>query len=218
MAGSEEQEAGGSVKGASALRMPYALLPGFMGSDFARQLVDAGCADPARHSRAEVTSPNEKRALDPGSRRSWTIENPPNLLENFEATIEQRLGELCTRVGLHAPDNPFIECGLSAYRDGDYFRPHVDLFTETKRAYATYDRMLTAVYYAHREPAGFKGGELVLHPPFGAGESAIVAPANDLLVLFPSFVPHEVREVRVPGDALEDARFSINCWAGRRIG
>lgn len=216
MAGSEEQEAGGSVKGASGLRVPYALLPGFMGGDFARQLVDAGCADPALHSRAEVTSPKEKRALDPGSRRSWDIENPPKLLETFEAAIALRLGELCTQVGLTAPDNPFIESGLSAYRDGDYFRPHVDLFTEAKRAYATYDRMLTAVYYAHRDSAGFTGGELVLHPPFGAGESAIVAPANDLLVIFPSFVPHEVCEVRVPGDALDDARFSINCWVGRR--
>ena len=218
MAGSEEQEAGEAVKGAGVLRVPHALLPGFMGADFAQRLVAAGSSDGGTLTRAQITSPEEKRALDEGSRRSWNIADPPNLLAQFEAIIAKRLAELCALVGIAAPDKPFIESGLSAYRDGDYFRPHVDLFTEAKRAHATYDRMLTAVYYAHREPAGFTGGELVLHPLFGAGETVTIVPANDLLVLFPSFVPHEVREVRVPGDALENARFSINCWAGRRIG
>ena len=216
MAGDEEQEGGGSVKAHAPLRLPHARLRGFMGDRFAQELAQTVCADPASLTRALVTSPEEKRALDPDSRRSWEVTGAARLLERFEARIRRDLDSLCEAVGLEAPESPHSECILYAHRDGDFFRPHVDVFTEEKRVHARYDRMLTAVYYAHREPVGFSGGELVLHPPFGIGKSVAIAPENDTLVLFPSFTPHEVRTVHVPGDALEDARFSINCWVGRR--
>ena len=74
--------------------------------------------------------------------------------------------------------------------------------------------MVSAVYYFHRQPRGFSGGQLAIYP-IDAGDAATIEPMHDRLVVFPSFAPHEVLPVTVPGNAFADARFSINCWLRR---
>ena len=216
MSSPEEQDANAPVKPAQGRHLRHTVLPGFMGGDFAQRLVASATGEPELLEPALVTSPQEKRALQSGVRRSWQVSGRDALLAELEGRIRQQLPSLCSAVGLAAPDKPFIDSELSVYRNGDFFGPHVDVFTEEKRAFATYDRELTAVYYAHRQPRAFTGGELVLHPLFGVGEPVEIAPDHDTLVVFPSFTPHEVRPVMLPGDALGDARVSVNCWVGRR--
>jgi len=78
-------------------------------------------------------------------------------------------------------------------------------------------RVLSCVYYFHREPKAFEGGALRIHA-FGSEEDAEfvdIEPRQNSLLVFPAWAPHEVRTVSCPSDAFADARFSVNCWLHR---
>ena len=102
---------------------------------------------------------------------------------------------------------------LAAHGDGDFYRRHIDTFIGQEKA-AT-DRILTGVYYFHTVPKAFTGGELrlfSLRPPEHGGSYQDVVPSCDSLLLFPAWVPHEVRPVSCPGCSFAQSRFAINCW------
>jgi SM-20-related protein len=76
-------------------------------------------------------------------------------------------------------------------------------------------------------PRPFTGGELRLYgfPKWATpGERATplpyvdIEPETDTLVIFPSWLRHEVRPVRVPSGAWSHSRFTINCWIHRASG
>ncbi len=108
-----------------------------------------------------------------------------------------------------------IELELVAHNHGAHFQRHIDTYTTTRSKRG--DRMLSAVYYFHREPKAFAGGALRLHaigdPPDEDGQD--VAPDQNTLVVFPSWGPHEVLPVSCSSGAFEDSRFAVNCWLYR---
>ncbi|MET4700012.1 SM-20-related protein [Constrictibacter sp. MBR-5] len=112
---------------------------------------------------------------------------------------------------------PFALTGLSmelaAHGDGDFYQRHIDTFVAGGAS--TSDRMLTGVYYFHVVPRPFTGGELRLHSLRVAedgGSHVDVEPRDDRMLLFPAWVPHEVRPVSCPGGGFAQSRFAINCW------
>jgi SM-20-related protein len=120
--------------------------------------------------------------------------------------------------GLNEPNAELRECEISAYGDGGHFCAHIDTDERLGRV-----RILSCVYYFALTPRRFCGGELRLYgfPILSAeGRSATasfvdVTPETDTLVVFPSWLRHEVRPVRVPSRAWTDSRFTINCWMHR---
>jgi Rps23 Pro-64 3,4-dihydroxylase Tpa1-like proline 4-hydroxylase len=110
------------------------------------------------------------------------------------------------------------EFGVIAYRDGDYFRAHIDTFDLIHKV-----RVVSCVYYFAATPPRFGGGALRLHgfpKPSADGKPTPpphvdVAPESDTLVAFPAWLRHEVLPVRVPSGAWCDSRFAINCWLHR---
>jgi SM-20-related protein len=114
------------------------------------------------------------------------------------------------------------EFEITAYPNGGHIGEHIDTQTQIKRV-----RILSCVYYFAATPRRFNGGELRLfrfpkRPVDGVASSASsassfveVAPDTDTLVLFPSWLRHQVMPVRVPSGAWSDARFTINCWVHR---
>ena len=108
-----------------------------------------------------------------------------------------------------------IELELAAHNDGAHFVLHADTYTRDKVARG--DRMLSAVYYFHREPKRFDGGMLRLHR-LGAkpGDPGVdIAPEQNSLLVFPSWGPHEVLPVSCPSHEFADSRFAVNCWVYR---
>ncbi|MQP65971.1 2OG-Fe(II) oxygenase [Niveispirillum sp. SYP-B3756] len=106
-----------------------------------------------------------------------------------------------------------LEMELVAHGDGAFYRRHID--TRTGLMDRTTDRALTGVFYFHVEPKKYSGGALRLHSilPVGQGGSFLdITPEQDMLLLFPSWAPHEVRPVSCPSNAFMDQRFAINCW------
>jgi SM-20-related protein len=133
------------------------------------------------------------------------------------ARLTALLPELCTELGLAPFELHRFEFDALAYGDGAFFRRHIDTLAGAIGEHSPDERILTAVYYFHREPQGFSGGELRLSP-VAHNPAAVrdIAPHRNMLVAFPSWAPHEVLPVRCPSGKFADSRFAINFWARRR--
>ena len=138
----------------------------------------------------------------------------------FRQQVLGAVPELARALGVAAFAVEQIQLSLIAYNDGDFYREHVD--TEPSRDRADVervgDRVLSAVYYFHREPKAYSGGALRLHAFNPASDRfEDVAPEQNSLIAFASFARHEVRPVICPSRRFEDSRFAINCWVRRRL-
>jgi len=115
-----------------------------------------------------------------------------------------------------------VELELAAHNDGAFYSRHRDASTGDAPGHG--QRVLSGVYYFHREPRGFSGGCLRLHAirdldtDVASDDGSLdvgsrdVAPDQNTLVVFPSWAPHEVMPVRCPSGAFADSRFAVNCW------
>lgn len=110
-----------------------------------------------------------------------------------------------------------LEMQLTAHGDGCYYKVHNDSGSP-----ATQTRELTYVYYVHREPLRFSGGELRLYhtdPHNGRvvdrEQYTEIAPHNNRIVFFDSRCQHEVMPVRCPSHQFEDGRLTFNGWLRR---
>ena len=139
----------------------------------------------------------------------------------FHDMIAQRMAFYFPRI-LRALDRPYfdvtrVESQLTASNDGDYFRFHND------NSQANWpSREITYVYFFHREPRPFSGGELVLYDSREeGGVSAPIAvrkrltPELNTIVFFDSSALHEVTLVRCPSQRFADSRFTLNGWLHR---
>jgi SM-20-related protein len=117
------------------------------------------------------------------------------------------------------PQVELQEFTMMSYGDGGYFRTHIDTDERVNRV-----RLLSFVYYFATTPRRFEGGQLRLHgfPVIFPGKAADAAPFVDVqpdtdsLVVFPSWLRHEVLPVRVASGAWMDGRFTIGCWLHRK--
>jgi Rps23 Pro-64 3,4-dihydroxylase Tpa1-like proline 4-hydroxylase len=76
--------------------------------------------------------------------------------------------------------------------------------------------VLSGVYYFHRRPRAFTGGELRLYAIGDPDRFVDIEPTHNTLLVFPSWAPHEVRPVSCPTGQFMDSRFAINCWLHAR--
>jgi len=112
------------------------------------------------------------------------------------------------------PPGP-IERQLTAHEEGGLFGTHVD-----NGEMSLARRRITGVYYVHRLPKRFSGGELRIYDrasrPGHAGAAAptyrVVDPARNRAVFFASDTPHEVRPVHADGTSFGDSRFAVTAW------
>ncbi len=156
-------------------------------------------------------------AYEPGVRQNQAILNfqesvHSRLLENRLLIWLPLLGKI-----LGTPIFPLaaFESQLTAAKDGYYFKTHTD-------EAADIPRLLTCIYYLHRQPRGFAGGELRLYDRVeaaGARTAAetftAIAPLANRLVVFPSDELHEALPVRCPSGAFADSRFAVTMWFHR---
>ena len=116
------------------------------------------------------------------------------------------------------------ETQVSRYGNSDnYYNYHVDTF-------GNFSRLITLVYYAHKEPKKYNGGEIVfsndllLEPELDSDiaqisnndqNKLVIEPKNNMLVVFSSFKPHSVLKTSSP-ENFQDGRFSANIWVGSK--
>ena len=130
----------------------------------------------------------------------------------FKAAIHARCDEFYAAIATPPFEIAKTEVQLIAHGDKAFYRSHIDTHSGAGRTVEEHFRVVSCVYYFHREPKRFTGGEIALFA-FGDSEDvALIEPAHNRLVVFPSFVRHEVRAVSCPSGEFGDSRFSINCW------
>jgi len=133
----------------------------------------------------------------------------------FESVIRAIAPIAMAQFGLSEPAVEPREFSFAWYGDGGYFKTHVDTVEQIDRV-----RVLSCIYYFAETPRRFNGGELRLYgfpDPFrrSARQIVDVAPDTDKLVVFPSWLDHEVLPVHLPSTAWRDGRFTANCWIYR---
>lgn len=107
---------------------------------------------------------------------------------------------------------------MTAHHAGGYYMRHTDNGDSTPRQAG---RRISYVYYFHREPRRFVGGDLLLYDTdYDLQECSTrtysrLAPTDNTLVLFPSDSYHEITKVApASGETLPfgDGRFTVNGW------
>src|SRR5262249_26073537 len=154
-------------------------------------------------------------AVNARQRRARTLDD----LGKFQGLLTNRIKEHLQPALQKLKHKEFplgrIEMQATASNDGDYFRLHPDSDGHDRRE-------ITFVYFLHRDPRHYSGGELRIFSTrvingelVHADRSHILTPQQDALVFFPSLNQHEVLPVRVPSKAFGDSRFTINGWIHR---
>jgi SM-20-related protein len=188
-----------------------------------RALLDWSLANRERFEPARLTG----HVLDPKRRVAERLKD----LGPHRAVLERRLDEhrsdIFRRTGTKPFEVEFVELEVAAHGDGAFFAHHSDMPVGKGRQplggdkSGSQDRLVSAVYYFHREPKRFSGGTLRLYrlgDYDASGDFVEFEPLDNSLVVFPSWVRHEVRRVSCPDCAFEDYRFAVNAWLCRTLG
>jgi Rps23 Pro-64 3,4-dihydroxylase Tpa1-like proline 4-hydroxylase len=107
-----------------------------------------------------------------------------------------------------------VEMQLTGTNHNEFFRPHTDNDGVEKGG-----RQITFVYFFHREPRGFGGGELRIFntrtEPSHPVPYRLVCPLQNQVVFFQSSYLHEILPVVCPSGRFADSRFTVNGWYHR---
>jgi len=168
----------------------------------------------AEFQTSEVISPSgDPGVTDYNHRRSRVLLD----LGKHEAIVLDRIRGVLPRVleqlGIEEFPITNVEAQITASNDGDFFGAHCD---DAQELIAS--RHVTFVYFFHREPCPFNGGELHLHDSRGSethagtGSCQCIVPQQNQIVFFPCSVLHEITPVECPSLAFADSRFTLNGW------
>lgn len=182
---------------------PYLTRPDFLSPGDHRAMLDHALSQeeacvPSRVGRGNVTA----------ARQSLEIENLGPCRQIIRDAVAPLVEEFAAMFGVPIGEKRRFDGSMNAHTDGAYYKPHIDMGGHSHFR----SRVLSAVYYFHRQPAGFTGGELRLFRLDSPSDFIDVPAVDNQLVVFPSMVPHEVRPVSVPSGDYADARFAFNLW------
>jgi Rps23 Pro-64 3,4-dihydroxylase Tpa1-like proline 4-hydroxylase len=164
---------------------------------------------------SEVISPGVMGGkVDFEHRRSKVLMELGKYLGFFDKKLQSMLPSLLPR--LECKPFPFqqLEMQITASNNGDYFRWHSDNAHDEIAS-----RQVTFVYFFHREPKQFQGGELKLYD--SQLENGIyvpmencrtIVPQQNQAVLFLSSLTHEITPVECLSQQFADSRFTVNGW------
>jgi Rps23 Pro-64 3,4-dihydroxylase Tpa1-like proline 4-hydroxylase len=216
--GQQSLDSGGSVAvldSPEIARAQCVVLDEFLAPQELDELVSYTLQHEAQFQSSEVISPNgEPGMIAYDHRRSLVLLD----LGKHEAVILNRIRGVLPRVldqlGIEEFPVRHTEVQITASNDGDFFRAHSDDSDEMIAS-----RRITFVYFFHREPRQFEGGELLLHDSHGGGEEHVstgsyqtVVPQQNQIVFFPCSLLHEITPVECQSRAFADSRFTLNGW------
>ena len=167
---------------------------------------------------SEVISPSlEEGVIDYDHRRSSVLTDLGRHQEVIVKRIEAVLPQVLDKLGMDAFPISRVEAQITASNHGDYFRNHTD---DGDIRMAT--RHLTFVYFFHREPRPFQGGELRIHDArwnghhyVSTGSYQTIVPQQNQIVFFPCSLLHEITPVECSSRRFADSRFTLNGWLHR---
>lgn len=192
-----------------ALVLDDFLAPGLHQALLDHALEQHAATEPARVYRGD------QELLDSDMRRSDLCRAGLGALHDpFVNAVTAQLDTMLSALGLRPFAIARVEAELVAHNDGAHFGMHIDTLTEAELDARDTTRILSVVYYLHRAPQGFSGGDLDLRP-VGSDNPLVIEPRDNRLVAFPSYTPHQVRRVACLSRDFADSRFAVNMWLSR---
>ncbi len=165
-------------------------------------------AHAGKFKRSRVTSGEHK------ARRSLALYDLGDIGEMFRERVRSDLPTILEQLKIPAFPVSEIECQLTAHNNAHYFQRHRD-----SGDIGTSARVVTFVYYFHKEPRRFEGGSLRLFKGklengiYTCGKAAVdLDPTNNTMVFFPSACYHEVLPIKCLSGEFRDSRFTVNGW------
>ena len=163
------------------------------------------------------TGGSKSRVVRKNMRRARVLWNTGEIGRVIRQRIRSYLPWVLNRLAIPPFQVAKIEGQITASNDGEFFRKHADNSYGVHRR-----RVVSYVYYFHRRPRRFAGGELLLYPTWYENGKLVfatkprsIAPRQNRIVFFPSSALHEIQTVRCPAHDLADSRFTVNGWACR---
>jgi SM-20-related protein len=204
---------------ATNLQCPHIVFHDVLGANAVAGLLDYVAARQFDFKPAVVRNRESGlRRVDYGLRSSVSIADLGLFAAPFRAFVDKITAHALDQFRIAEPALEPKDFEINAFRDGGHFGAHIDTSEQVDRV-----RVLTCVYYFSVTPHRFSGGELRIFglPTLSGGKAGAslpfidVVPETDTMVVFPSWLRHEVMPVRVPSGAWIDGRFTINCWLHR---
>jgi hypothetical protein len=167
---------------------------------------------------SEVVSPGVGGAVvDYDHRKSRVLVDLGKHQEVIGNRIQACLPRVLQKLGCDLFPVAKVEAQITASNHGDFFGHHLDNDHEL-----TASRELTFVYFFHREPKAFDGGNLRIYHMrrengeyVSTGNYQNIVPEQNQMVLFLSSLLHEITPVECPSGAFADSRFTVNGWLHR---
>ncbi|AGY59015.1 2OG-Fe(II) oxygenase [Gloeobacter kilaueensis] len=206
-----------SVNSATIRGTQVAVFEEFLSKEELTGLIEFALAHEAHFQASRVLVPGSgTNNLDFSQRRSRVFFD----LERYSTLFTQRILSYWPRIAEKLEYTPFeiaeVEPQMTASNDGDFFGKHTDSTHELSRT-----REITFIYFFHREPVAFTGGELRIYDTSfengcsGASSFKGIIPQQNQIVFFPGRLVHEILPVHCPSKAFADSRFTINGWLHR---
>lgn len=167
---------------------------------------------------SEVISPGVRAGLvDYEHRRSRVLYDMGAPGSMLVKRVEECLPRILPRLACGRFPIARVEAQMTASNHGDFFRWHCDDGQEEVAR-----REITFVYFFHREPKEFQGGELRIYQSvrtaggyIPAGAPQVIVPQQNQLVIFPSALAHEITPVECSSGQFAGSRFTLNGWFHR---
>ena len=169
-------------------------------------------------AESEVLSPHaEAGVINYDHRRSRVLMDLGPYQDLMLERIKTVLPEVLHKLEMDEFSLAGVEAQITASNDGDFFHFHSDNASDRVAS-----RYLTFVYFFHREPQPFEGGELRIHDAHLEGNKYVsegsyqsIVPRQNQIVFFPCQLMHEITEVKCPSQRFADSRFTVNGWLRR---
>ena len=193
---------------------PYCVLQGFLDEPTVAGLFEYTLAHERAFTATGVGRLDAQR-IDPAIRVSLATRDLGPYKQTFKSRMRGLTSDIIAKLRVTPVESPSFELQLVAHNDGAFFKSHIDTQTASDTRSV---RVLSGVYYFHSEPKAFSGGALRLYALGDPASSKFVdiEPTHNSLLVFPSWVRHEVMPVICPSKRFADSRFAVNCWVHRK--
>lgn len=190
---------------------PYRIYRDFLNAETRKSLFDWTLANEHRFTPSKTQG-----GYDPAKRVSSVLNDLGSLRPALKARLLADVPAITADLGMRPFKPSKVEIELAVHNQGAHFGAHVDTRVG-QFADRLHDRILSGVYYFHREPKAFSGGILRIYRfgSTGQGDHAEITPDQNSLAAFPSWATHEVTHVECPSGAFADSRFALNIWIYR---
>jgi 2-oxoglutarate-Fe(II)-dependent oxygenase superfamily protein len=205
----------GVLEAVAPVRAQCVVLDEFLAPQEIEELIGFTLQHEGEFQNSEVISPSgEPGVIDYNHRRSRVLMDLGSHQEIIVERIRGVLPRVLDQLGVERFPVTHVEAQITASNDGDFFREHSD---DSHKTIAS--RRITFVYFLHREPSQFEGGELriydsrrLVEQQSRAGSYQSITPRQNQIVFFPCSLLHEITPVKCPSRAFADSRFTLNGW------